>query len=72
MNVGVIATVLLGLVAYITYRLTRVRVTSVTCLNCGKLRRPDRALCHHCQSPWVVPALCAPTWHVFDGGQYYR
>ena len=60
----VAGTVVLGLSAYITYRLTRPRVTLVTCANCGLGRRPDFEKCHHCGSPWVVPELTAPAWRV--------
>ena len=54
----------LGLPAYITYRLTRPKVTLVTCANCGKSRRPDMDKCHRCGSPWVVPELTPPAWRV--------
>jgi hypothetical protein len=57
-------TVLFGLPAYITYRLTRPKVTLVTCTNCGKSRRPDRDKCHRCGSPWTVPELTPPAWRV--------
>jgi hypothetical protein len=59
-----IAIVILGLPAYITYRLMRPRVTLVTCGNCGVGRRPDQEKCHHCGSPWVVPELTPPAWRV--------
>ena len=59
-----IATVILGLPAYITYRLARPQVTLVTCGNCGVGRRPDQEKCHHCGSPWVVPELTPPAWRV--------
>lgn len=59
-----IVTIGLGLPAYITYRLTRPRVTMVTCANCGVGRRPDRDKCQHCGSPWTVPELTPPAWRV--------
>jgi hypothetical protein len=64
----VAGTVLFGLPAYITYRLTRPRVTLVTCTNCGTGRRPDRERCQRCGSPWVVPELVPPAWRVLDEG----
>jgi hypothetical protein len=62
--VWVAGTVVFGLPAYITYRLTRPRITLVTCANCGVGRRPDREKCHQCGSPWVVPELVPPAWRV--------
>jgi hypothetical protein len=56
--------VMFGLPAYVTYRLTRPRVTLVTCANCGAGRRPDREKCQRCGSPWVVPELVPPAWRV--------
>lgn len=53
-----------GLPAYITYRLTRPRMVMVTCINCGKLRRPDWDHCQHCGSAWQVPELTPPAWRV--------
>lgn len=41
-RIWLLGTLVFGLVAYITYRLTRPKVTLVTCQNCGRLRRPDR------------------------------
>jgi hypothetical protein len=61
-----IGTIAFGLAAYITYRLTRPKITLVTCQNCGKLRRPDFDRCHHCKSPWIVPELTPPSWRVID------
>jgi hypothetical protein len=61
-----IGTILFGLTAYITYRLTRPSITLVTCENCGKLRRPDMENCHRCGSKWHVPELTAPAWRVVD------
>ncbi len=60
----VVGTVLLGLPAYITYRLTRPKVTLVTCANCGVGRRPDLEKCQRCGSPWAVPELVPPAWRV--------
>ncbi len=62
----VIGTIAFGLTAYITYRLTRPKITLVTCTNCGKLRRPDMARCHRCGSKWHIPELTPPTWRVVD------
>jgi len=59
-------TLAFGLAGYITYRLTRPTITLVTCANCGKLRRPDTDMCHHCKSKWQVPELIPPTWRVLD------
>jgi hypothetical protein len=64
----VLITIVFGLPAYITYRLTRPQATLVTCANCGKHRRPDLERCHHCNSPWSVPELDPPTWRVLDAG----
>ncbi len=61
-----IGTILFGLSAYITYRLTRPKIRLVTCTNCGKLRRPDMDICHCCGSRWLVPDLIRPTWRVID------
>jgi hypothetical protein len=61
----VLGTVLFGLPAYITWRLTRSTIVQVTCQNCGKLRRPDFDSCQHCKSPWHVPDLTPPNWRVF-------
>ena len=58
------AMVCFGLAAYITYRLTKPKITLVTCQNCGQLRRPDMDLCHNCKSPWHVPELTPPLWKV--------
>ena len=59
-------TIAFGLTAYITYRLTRPTETLVTCQNCGKLRRPDHHLCHHCQSKWRIPELTPPVWRIVE------
>lgn len=59
-------TIAFGLVAYITYRLTRPKIKLVTCQNCGKPRRPDMDRCHHCKSKWNIPELIPPTWRVLD------
>ena len=60
----VVATIILGLPAYLTYRLTRPKTTLVTCANCGLGRRPDFDKCHRCGSPWSVPELTPPAWRV--------
>jgi len=62
-----LGTLTFGLPAYITYRLTKPRITLVTCTNCGKPRRPDMDKCHRCNSPWHVPELAPPAWRVLDG-----
>jgi hypothetical protein len=61
-----IGTLAFGLSAYITYRLTRPKITLVTCANCGNLRRPDMDMCHRCGSKWRVPELTPPAWRVVD------
>lgn len=61
-----LGTIAFGLTAYITYRLTRPKITLVTCANCGKLRRPDMDRCHRCGSTWRVPELIPPAWRVID------
>jgi uncharacterized membrane protein len=65
----IIGTLAFGLAAYITYRLTRPKITLVTCLNCGKMRRPDMDRCHRCKSAWFVPELTPPAWRVLDGAE---
>jgi hypothetical protein len=55
-----------SLVGFICYRLTRPKITLVTCVNCGKGRRPDMETCHRCGSHWLVPELQAPNWYVTD------
>lgn len=62
----IIGAIAFGPSAYITYRLTRPKITLVTCLNCGRLRRPDMANCHHCRGKWLVPELTPPRWRVTD------
>ncbi len=59
-------TIAFGLPAYLTWRLTRPGETLVTCINCGRGRRPDMERCHRCGSPWEVPELVVPNWRVFD------
>jgi hypothetical protein len=60
----IVGTIVLGLPAYITYRLTRPKVVLVTCANCGLGCRPDREKCHRCASVWAVPELIPPAWRV--------
>jgi len=62
-------TLVFGLPAYITYRLTRPKITFVTCTNCGKPRRPDTDICHRCGSKWEVPELTPPAWRVLNGAE---
>ena len=62
-----LGTLAFGLVGYITYRLSRPKVTLVTCDNCGHPRRPDMDRCHRCGSDWHVPELTPPDWRVLDG-----
>jgi hypothetical protein len=57
-------TVVFGLPAYLTYRLTWPKVALVTCTNCGVGRRLDWEKCHRCGSPWLVPELTPPAWRV--------
>jgi hypothetical protein len=61
-----IGTIAFGLTGYITYRLTRPKETLVTCVNCGRLRRPDMDRCHRCGSKWQILELMPPTWRVTD------
>ncbi|UCE47752.1 MAG: hypothetical protein JSW47_19405, partial [Phycisphaerales bacterium] len=61
------ATIAFGLAGYITYRLSRPRITLVTCANCGNERRPDLETCHHCSGKWDVPELDPPGWRVIGG-----
>ncbi|MCP4261098.1 MAG: hypothetical protein GY774_26875 [Planctomycetes bacterium] len=63
----ILGTLAFGFTAYITYRLTRPKITLVTCQNCGKMRRPDMDRCHRCKSDWFVPELTPPAWRVLDG-----
>jgi len=63
----IIGTIAFGLTGYITYRLTRPKITLVTCANCGKPRRPDMDKCHRCGSGWQVPELIPPAWRVLNG-----
>ena len=63
-----VATLLFGIPAYVTYRLTRPDVALVTCASCGLPRRPDMDRCHRCNGPWAAPQLRPPAWRVLDGG----
>jgi hypothetical protein len=71
-SVWLTASFALGPAAYITWRLTRPKVTLVTCRNCGKGRRPDFERCHLCNAPWVVPELTAPSWRVIGADSEQR
>jgi len=62
-------TLVFGLAGYITYRLSRSKITLVTCANCGKQRRPDTSICHRCGSKWDVPELTPPAWRVLNGAE---
>ena len=62
----IIASIAFGPAGYITYRFTRPKVILITCANCGKLRRPDMDICHHCGSEWNIPELTPPEWRVLD------
>jgi hypothetical protein len=53
-----------GLPVYITCRLTRPRVALSLCQNCGRRRRVDMEICHHCGSGWDMPVLEPPAWRV--------
>jgi hypothetical protein len=64
--IWIIGTVVFGLPAYITYRLTRPSIRLVTCPNCGQARRPDMERCHRCGSLWIVPELTPPAWRVVE------
>jgi hypothetical protein len=65
----ILGTVAFGLAAYITYRLTKPKMTLVTCQNCGLMRRPDMHKCHRCKSDWFVPELTPPAWRVLNGAE---
>jgi len=60
-------TLAFGPAGYITYKLTRPKITLVTCANCGKQRRTDTGICHQCGSKWNVPELTPPAWRVLNG-----
>jgi len=62
-----LGTIAFGLAGYITYKLTRPKITLVTCANCGKPRRTDMDKCHRCGSKWDVPELTPPAWRVLNG-----
>jgi len=65
-GVWLAGTLAFGLPAYITYRLTWPRVVMKPCANCGRARRIDRDLCHHCGRAWEVPELDPPAWRITD------
>lgn len=62
----IVGTIAFGLPAFITYKLTRPKATLVTCINCGKLRRPDMEKCHLCNNPWHIPERTPPIWRILD------
>jgi len=65
-------TVLFGLPAYVTYRLMRPKCVLAICRECGRGRRVDQDVCHHCGSAWDWPELGPPAWRVigsFEEGQ---
>ena len=64
-----LGTIAFGPAGYITYRLTRPKMTLVTCANCGNPRRPDMDKCHRCGSKWDVPELTPPAWRVLNGAE---
>jgi len=64
-----LGTLAFGPAGYITYKLTRPKITLVTCANCGKPRRPDMDKCHRCGSKWDVPELIPPAWRVLNGAE---
>jgi hypothetical protein len=64
-----LGTIAFGLAGYITYKITRPKVTLVTCANCGKPRRTDMDKCHRCGSKWDVPELTPPVWRVLNGAE---
>jgi hypothetical protein len=61
-----LTTVLLGLPAYVTYRLVRPRVALSLCPSCGRGRRVDRDTCHHCGRSSDGPGLSSPAWRVIS------
>jgi hypothetical protein len=61
------ATIAFGLAGYITYRLSRPKITLVTCANCGKGRRPDTETCHHCTAKWDISEVNPPGWRIIGG-----
>ena len=61
-----IATLAFGLPAYITYRLMRPKCVLAICRECGRGRRVDRDVCHHCGRGWESPELEPPAWRVIS------
>ena len=61
-----LAGIILGVPAYITYQLTRLRLPLITCNNCGQGRRADQDHCHHCKSSWENTGDQVPTWRVLE------
>jgi hypothetical protein len=60
-GLGVLA---FGLPAHVTYRLVRPRAALALCRDCGRGRRVDREVCHHCGSGWGGPVLDPPAWRI--------
>ncbi|MCH8193193.1 MAG: hypothetical protein IIA65_04150 [Planctomycetes bacterium] len=61
-----LAGIILGVPAYITYQLTRLRLPLITCNNCGQGRRADQDHCHHCKSSWENTGDQVPAWRVLE------
>ena len=71
-RVWMMGTFLFGLPAYVTYRLMRPKCVLAICRECGRGRRVDQDVCHHCGSAWDWPELGPPAWRVigsFEEGQ---
>jgi len=68
-RVWMVGTFLFGLPAYITYRLMRPECVLMVCRECGRGRRLDRDVCHHCGSGWDSPELEPPAWRVIGHQQ---
>lgn len=59
-------TLLIGLPAYVTYRLMRPKAALTLCRECRLARRVDKDLCHHCGKGWNGPQLDPPEWRIVD------
>jgi len=68
-KVWMAGTFLFGLPAYITYRLMRPRCVLMVCRECGRGRRLDQEVCHHCGSEWDSRELEPPAWRVVSHQQ---